>query len=165
MPCQKIESRFDGRVLYRCESESLLLALEEAVESGANLWGANLGGANLRGANLRGANLWGANLWEANLWGANLGEANLRGANLRGATIAWGSHPLIAELLRRAACDDPAKRKVAGLVAISTDWCWEKFLAIDDPLRGWALGVLAGYVTDGDGAPKVVADYRTEAQP
>jgi hypothetical protein len=70
---------------------------------------------------------------------------------------------LIGELLRRAARDDVAKRKVAGLVTISTDWCWDQFLVINDPLRDWALGVLVGYVTDGDGAPQAVVSCRTEA--
>ena len=143
MPLQTIKTYFDGRVLYECEAESLLLALQEAVKDRVNLEGARLEGARLEGAQLEGA------------W--------LQGARLQGAKIDWNSHWLLGELLHRAARDDIAKRKIAGLVTISTDWCWEKFLAINEPLRGWALGVLNGYVTDGDNAPEVVTDARTEA--
>jgi len=118
-----------------------------------DLRGANLRGANLRGANLYDADLRGANLRDANLRDAYLRDANLYGANLDGATINWLSHDLIAELLRKAAGDDVDKRKLVGLVLISRDWCWEQFLALDDPLTDWALDVLAQYVRDGDNAP------------
>ena len=72
MSLQQIESQFDGCVLYQCEADSLLLALQTAVKNGANLYGANLYGANLDGANLTRANLDGANLDGANLYKANL---------------------------------------------------------------------------------------------
>jgi hypothetical protein len=49
---------------------------------------------------------------------------------------------------------------VAGLIAISTDWCWEEFLAEAHPEREWALEVLAGYVIDGDDSPKILKDRR-----
>ena len=117
----------------------------------ANLEGANLHGANLNGTNLRGANLHGANLRSADLRGANL-----HGANLRSAKINWQSHPLIAELLRQAAGNDPSRRAWAGLIAMSPDWCWPQWaaLAVEYPdLGGWARGVLLGCVQDGDGAP------------
>jgi len=93
----EIKSRWDGKVLFKVEAESLKAALEIGVNKNANLEGANLGGANLRGAYLRGAylegaylegaNLRGAYLEGANLEGANLEGANLRGANLRGANL------------------------------------------------------------------------------
>jgi uncharacterized protein DUF5758/pentapeptide repeat protein len=68
----EIESRWDSTVLFTAEAASLLLALEAAVKSGADLYGANLHGANLYDANLHGANLHGADLRGANLHGANL---------------------------------------------------------------------------------------------
>ncbi|MCK9569288.1 pentapeptide repeat-containing protein [Candidatus Pacearchaeota archaeon] len=111
MAVNKIVSRFSGRTLYECESNSMLETLQEAVKAGANLAdaslagaslaganlveanlaGANLAGANLAGANLDGANLYGANLDGASLYGANLAGANLYGANLAGANLygAW----------------------------------------------------------------------------
>jgi hypothetical protein len=88
----QILSRYDSRVQFELECESLKDAVVAAVKSGANLYGADLRGANLYGANLReanlyGANLYGANLGEANLYGANLRAADLRGADLRGANL------------------------------------------------------------------------------
>ena len=87
-----IKSRWDSTVLFTAEAASLLLALQVAVKSGANLGGANLrsadlGGANLGGANLRSANLGGANLYGADLGGADLYGADLYGANLRSANL------------------------------------------------------------------------------
>ena len=69
---QKITSRFDGITLYECEADSLLDALQKAVNARANLTRANLTGANLTGANLYGAYLYGAYLYGANLTRANL---------------------------------------------------------------------------------------------
>ena len=83
----EIKSRFNARVLFSVETESMKLALELAVQSGADLRGANLYDANLRGANLRGANLRGADLRGTDLRGADLYDANLRGADLRGADL------------------------------------------------------------------------------
>jgi len=120
----------------------------------AYLRGANLRGANFRDAYLRGADLTGADLTGAYLTGAYLTGADLRGAYLWGATLNWRSHDLLADLLRRAAGGDIDKLRLAGLVLISRDWCWEQFLALDDPLRDWALDTLAPWVKDGDGAPK-----------
>ena len=88
----EIKHRFTGAILFAVETKSLKLAVEMAVNSGANLRGANLSGANLRGANLsdaylRGANLSDAYLSDAYLRGANLSDADLSGANLRGAYL------------------------------------------------------------------------------
>jgi len=68
----EIKSQFGGNVLFSLETESLKIAMEAAVKSGANLRGANLSEADLSEANLRGANLH-----EADLRGAHLSEANL----------------------------------------------------------------------------------------
>ena len=123
---------------------------------GAYLSGAYLRGAYLRGAYLRGADLSGADLRGADLRGADLGGADLGGAYLRGAKINWTDHYLVSELLLRAAKTNIEKRKLAGLVRISTEWCWDKFLSIDEPLRDWALAELRKAVRDGDNAPEVL---------
>jgi Pentapeptide repeats (8 copies) len=49
----EIKSRFTGEVIFSLETDSLKLAVEAAVKSGANLEGADLRGANLGGANQR----------------------------------------------------------------------------------------------------------------
>jgi len=134
--------------------------LTEANLTGANLTGANLTGADLTEANLTWADLPWANLSRANLTGANLTGANLTGANLIGAhlagiVVAWQSHALLADILRRAAGDNVPRRMLAGLIAISTDWCWGEFLNLDiDPaLREWAIAELRQWVRDSDAAP------------
>jgi len=130
---------------------------------GANLTGAKLRWADLRGAFLRWANLSGADLREADLREADLSGAALSGAFLRradlsGAVVSWQSHDMIAEILRRAAADNPARRMLAGLILISRDWCWDEFLAldIDSELRRWALDELRQWVRPGDNAPEIL---------
>ena len=83
----EIKSRYNSTTIFTAEAESLLLAVEAAVKSGANLTRANLYGADLSGANLSGANLTRANLYGANLSDANLSGANLYGADLSGANL------------------------------------------------------------------------------
>src|SRR5579872_7397616 len=83
----EIQSRWDNRVLFSVEAETLAKAVEAAIEGGADLSSANLRGAYLGGAYLRGAYLGGADLRGANLRGAYLGGADLRGAYLRGANL------------------------------------------------------------------------------
>jgi uncharacterized protein YjbI with pentapeptide repeats len=96
----EVENRFTRSVQFTAEitcgdrdrSSRLGLAVQWAIENGANLHGADLGGANLYGANLYGANfgdanLGDANLGDANLYGANFGDANLGYANLHGADL------------------------------------------------------------------------------
>jgi len=153
MAKQIIKSRFDDRILYKCDAETQLLAVQEAISRGADLSGAYLSGADLRGAYLRGVDLRGAYLRDAYLRGVDL-----RGAYLRGAKFNWQSHELIAAALLRAAGSDVEKRKVAGLILVSGDWCWRKFSTLaTDPLYEWAMTTLAEYAQDGDGAPTCVA--------
>lgn len=142
-----------------CSADLFGANLRAANLFGANLFGANLRDADLHNADLRYADLHNADLCDANLGYANLCYADLRNANLRnadlfGATINWQSHDLIAELLRRAAGEDVERRKVAGLILVSRDWCWDRFLGMADPQREWALGVLREYVRECDGAPE-----------
>ena len=116
----EIVSRWSGAVLFSVETETLKLAVELGVKSGAdlhgaNLYGANLYGANLREANLRGADLREANLRGANLRGANLGGANLRGANLRGANLREANLTPIRDDLWAVLSAVP--REAAGLLA------------------------------------------------
>jgi len=91
----EIKSRCDSKVLFTAEAASLLLAVEAAVKSGANLSVANLYGANLSGANLSGANLSVADLSRANLYRANLYGANLSGA--KNADIANAQTSILPE--------------------------------------------------------------------
>jgi hypothetical protein len=124
-----------GHTVYECEAELLLKTVEAAVK----------GGADLRGADLR---------------GADLGGADLGGAYLRGAKINWQSHDMIAELLLRNAGDNIEKRKIAGLVLISRDWCWQRFSELSsDPLWQWAIEALKVHVIDGDNAPELLRNH------
>ena len=78
----QIKNCFDLSVIFECEADSMKLAVELAIKSGANL-----SVANLYGANLSGADLYGANLSRADLSGANLSGSYLYGANLYGEKI------------------------------------------------------------------------------
>jgi hypothetical protein len=69
----------DGSVLFKSDKETIKEAVEERVDSGADLRG-----ANLYGADLREANLYGADLREVNLYGADLREAELASAKFYG---------------------------------------------------------------------------------
>jgi hypothetical protein len=139
MPTFEIKDRWSERVLFSADGDSLRYVV--------------------RSASLSRADLSRASLSEADLYGADLYGADLYGADLYGAKIAWTSHTVVAELLKRAAEIDVEKRKIAGLILISTDWCWEDFLAlkISPKLKKWALDTLAQYVTEGDRAPEAIA--------
>ena len=98
----EVKNRFNNAVQFvakiQCDesasySTKMGLAVQWAVNSGANLGGAYLREADLGGAYLRGANLGGAYLR-----GADLGGAYLRGADLRGADL--GGLILIARVTR-----------------------------------------------------------------
>jgi hypothetical protein len=83
----EIKARFNAKILFEFEADSLKVAVELAVEKRVSLEGAYLRGAYLRGADLRGADLEGADLRGADLRGAYLRGAYLRGAYLRGADL------------------------------------------------------------------------------
>ena len=63
----EIKSRWTGSVLFSVETETLKLAVELGVQSGADLRGADLRVADLGGANLYGADLYGVDLRVADL--------------------------------------------------------------------------------------------------
>ena len=89
----QIKNRYTEEVIFECEAKTIKEAVEEAVNSKANLSEANLWEANLSKANLSEANLWEAdlseaNLSKANLWKADLSEANLSKANLSEADLS-----------------------------------------------------------------------------
>jgi hypothetical protein len=153
---------FGGDTIFESLSaETIVQAIKEMGENpnlsgadltGADLYGAYLSGANLYRADLSGADLYGANLYRAYLTGADLSGADLSGADLRGARISWQSHECIAEILRQASGEDIQRRMVAGLILISRDWCWDKFLSLEiaPEVREWALTTLSGWAWDGD---------------
>jgi hypothetical protein len=121
--------------------------------------------ANLYDADLSCANLSCADLSCANLSYANLSDANLSDANLSDALLSWQSHDCIAEILRQSAGGDTQKRMVAGLVLVSRDWCWDKFLSLEigEPLRDWALTTLSGWAWEGDDtAPELLTKWMQE---
>jgi len=115
----------------------------------ANLYRANLTGADLTDADLTGANLYGANLYRADLNGANLNGANLTDANLYRANLdvknpPINDHSFVSEILFREATNFK-ERSLAGLVRISTDWCWDNFLDnCPKPMITWAKKILVG---------------------
>jgi len=148
-----------GEKMEICDTRGNVLHTVDA----ADLRFANLYNADLYNANLRGADLYNANLSNANLYNADLYNANLRGADLTAARINWQLHALLAELLRQAAGDNVPQRSLAGLIGISTEWCWPRWAqAVADgeiaaDVARWAVSVLAEYDTDANPAP---ADFQ-----
>jgi hypothetical protein len=132
----------------------------------ADLRAASLEGADLSGADLKYANFYRADLCMANFSGADLGmsrldRADLCGARFDEARINWQAHDLISALLMKEAGEGIGKRKVAGLVLVSRDWCWDSWsqLGRRQPRHfAWALGVLAPYVhpEDEDDIPRAL---------
>ena len=86
-----IKNRWTGNIIFQSTKTTYKEAVEEAIESNANLSWANLSDANLSLANLSLANLSGANLSNANLSEANLSWANLSEANLSWANLSWAN--------------------------------------------------------------------------
>ena len=117
--------------------------LQQAYLRGADLQQADLRGAGLQDADLRNTNLRGADLQRADLQDADLRGADLQQACLEGAVGYWQSHDAIASILMKACRDSIPRRKLAGLILISRDWCWTQFLALDDSEKDWAMQVLA----------------------
>ena len=155
----KIKNRYTGNLIATGETARAAAEAHKTDLRGADLGGANLRGAYLRGADLGGAYLGGADLGEADLGEADLRGADLGGADLTGARLSWQSHDIIADILLREAGDDIAKRKIAGLVLLSRDWCWQEFASLDDPLLDWAMEVLKARVVEGDDAPEELTGY------
>jgi hypothetical protein len=140
--------RRTDEVLYSCDHGSLKEALEAAVKAKASLRHADLAGADLAGASLRHADLAGA---------------DLRHASLAGARINWYSHTLISRILLDAAGQNVGRRKIAGLVLVSPDWCWEHWLSLRRSRHfAWAIDTLAAYVQEGDGAPRILLERAAE---
>ncbi len=128
-----------GQVLYSSAVDTVEEAVEEAISKGVSLRFADLSGVDFR--KVKGLRL--ADIYEA---------------RLDGCTVDWNSHALLAEILRKAAGEDYGRRKFAGFVAVSYDWCWPKILeeGKDDAALSWALDVFKSYATEGDGAPDCV---------
>jgi uncharacterized protein YjbI with pentapeptide repeats len=72
-----------------------------------------------------------------------LARNNYTRIELKDTTINWNCHDLIGEILRQEAGNDKEKIKVAGYITIQKRLCWRNFLSIDDPLKEWAIDVLA----------------------
>lgn len=89
----QIKSWFTGGVLLEYEADTLRIAVEAAVKSGAKLVEAALHGADLARAELRSAKFAEANLYEANLYGAKLAEADLK--NTKNADLLLASTAIL----------------------------------------------------------------------
>ena len=138
----EIKSRWDSTVLFTCEAASLLLALEAARKTGANLSGANLSDANLGGANLSGANLSCAYLSCAYLSGAYLSCANLSRADLSGAYLS-GANLSCANLSRadlsgaNLSCANLSGADLSGAVDAEYALAQHSILPETGPIWGW----------------------------
>ena len=132
----------------------------------ASLAHAFLGSADLRHADLREADLARADLRGANLVGADLRGAILTFARLEGALCDWRWSAIPAELLRQQHGQSAEGSRLVVALAFHEDsgpWSWLKLLAGYDRLADWALGILAGWVRDGDNAPDLLRYLAADA--
>jgi len=74
-----IKNRLTGSIIFQSTKTTFREAVQDRLESSANLCGANLSGADLNGADLSGANLSGAYLSGADLCNAELQNAKFYG--------------------------------------------------------------------------------------
>ena len=105
----EIKSRFSGKVIFSVEAESLKIAVELAVKSGANLSGAYLSRANLYGA-------------------------NLYGANLAVKTPPINDHYFASEILFRKAKTENQKN-FSARIRIETSKCWDDFYVLAKKMK------------------------------
>jgi uncharacterized protein YjbI with pentapeptide repeats len=125
-----------------------------------------LGSADLRHADLREADLSRADLRGTNLVGADLRGAILTCARLEGALCDWRWSAIPAELLRQQQGQSAEGSRLVVALAFHEDpgpWSWLKLLAGYDRLADWALGILAGWVRDGDNAPDLLRYLAADA--
>src|SRR6267142_1600166 len=108
--------------------------------------------------------LLGADLSDADLSGADLSDADLSGADLLGAKLNWSSHDIIAELLKRHSGENIDRLKLAGLVLMRRQWCWDDFMRLNDPQMSWALETLSHYIVEGDNSPDVLLEAKAKLQ-
>ena len=85
----QIKNRFNGDILFECDSENIGEAVALAIKAKACLRSADLRYADLSSANLRSANLHSADLSYADLSSADLSSADLSSANLSSADLRY----------------------------------------------------------------------------
>lgn len=95
-------------------------------------------------ANLSGSDLRNSDLRYSDLSGSNLSGSDLHGSDLRVKYPTLNSHQFVSEILYREA-KTKNQRATAGLIRISTDWCWKDFLkeCTAEEIE-WAKGILCG---------------------
>ena len=98
----QIKNRFTMDVIFEHEADSLKIAVEFAVKSGADLSGADLSGANLYGADLSGANLSGANLSGADLYGEKINKSPIQILGIKWWTCITEKHIQIGCQIHKA---------------------------------------------------------------
>jgi uncharacterized protein YjbI with pentapeptide repeats len=140
--------------------------LRAADLRGTRLAHAFLGRADLSKADLRGAVLTRTDLRGANLLGVDLRGTVLTGARLNGALCDWHWSAVPVELLRQH--PDTARKDMRLIMEMAfcsdlSPWSWLEILSRHRERAGWALGILADSVRDGDNAPALLRCLTTGA--
>lgn len=153
--------------------------------SGISFKGINLSGHDMSGSNLRrscfyqcdleAANLQNADLTSVSFIACDLGDASFDGADLYGCAFVgcrfsgatfervemnWASHELIGYRLFEAAGDNADKRKIAGLIYLSEDWCWTDFINIPSRHKDWVYRTMKSWLTGKEDEPHHLARLR-----
>jgi uncharacterized protein YjbI with pentapeptide repeats len=127
--------------------------LSSSILVGADLYLANLSSAVVVATNMNFCNLNRAKFYDADLRCSSFYGASVIGASLYSSRINWQSHVLIAEILRQHAGESAPRRSLAGLIAVSTDWCHDIWADLEHSEREWAIETLKTYVQEGDRLP------------
>ena len=132
----------------------------------ANFTDANCEYVDFTGSRLVGVNMCKANIRHANLTDVLFERMEWYGACLDGARINWDAPELVAELLKRAACDEPDRLQIAGTMHVARTWTWARWTDYLDshPLRQWVIDALSPWVQDGDNAPAILRASTTATQ-
>lgn len=154
-PTDALHNHFKtSRVLYMADLRDAdlirMLRIDGMNVDSSDLSGVRFGPANVERVAFEFCDLRGADFRSASLWGATFFQCKLAGIRPQ-----WSSHDLIAALLMAEARQSIAKRKLAGLLLVSRDWCWgqvDQYLTQygDRDSTRWALTTLAQYCRSDD---------------
>jgi uncharacterized protein YjbI with pentapeptide repeats len=136
---------FDRAILNRCSFKGTKLQSVSFYDTEARY--IDFTNANIRDCCFRKADLERSNFSGAKLQACNTAGAYVYNTVLEGTMLPETSHEFMAEVLRQAAGDDIEKVKVAAYIAFNENKCWSDFLAINDPLKDWAVSVVKKYVS------------------
>ena len=90
-------------------------------------------------------NFYRVDMTQASLHASQFKNSFFGDAIFKETALSWGSHDIIAAILRSHAGQNRNRRKLAAIVLGCRDTCWDGFLRQDHPEKKWALKTLLKY--------------------